>query len=44
MIQANTPFVITHTGPHHAPPHEECEGLLVKWDLRPAYDGMYIEV
>jgi phosphoribosyl 1,2-cyclic phosphate phosphodiesterase len=44
MIQASTPFVITHTGPHHAPPHDECEGLLAKWDLRLAYDGMHIEL
>lgn len=42
LISETTPFTITHTGPHFAPPHEECAPLLAKWGLTLAYDGMQI--
>lgn len=44
LIEESVPFIITHTGPHHAPPHDECAPLLEKWGLCLAYDGMQLEL
>lgn len=44
LIEESTPFAITHTGPHHAPPHAECASRLKKWGLTLAYDGMQLEL
>ena len=44
MLAETTPFVITHTGPHFAPPQEECAPLLAKWGLTLAHDGMKIHL
>jgi phosphoribosyl 1,2-cyclic phosphate phosphodiesterase len=44
MLAEKAPFVITHTGPHFAPPHEECAPLLAKWQLTLAHDGMTVHL
>ncbi|HBG02601.1 MAG TPA: hypothetical protein DDW87_13720 [Firmicutes bacterium] len=44
VLAETTPFVITHTGPHFAPPHERCAPLLAKWGLTLAHDGMKIHL
>lgn len=44
MLNDGAIFAITHTGPHFAPPHEECAPLLSDWGLTLAYDGMQIEL
>lgn len=43
LLKPNAKFVITHTGPHHAPPYEDCVGILAEMGLILAYDGMKLE-
>lgn len=43
MLKPNAPFVITHTGPHHAPPHDDIADELKAMGLTLAYDGMKLE-
>ncbi|NLJ86972.1 MAG: MBL fold metallo-hydrolase [Firmicutes bacterium] len=44
LLKDGGQFVITHTGPHHAPPYDICAPLLKKKGLVLAYDGMQIEL
>lgn len=44
MLTETTPFAITHTGPHFAPPYDECAPLLANWGLTLAFDGMRVKL
>ncbi len=44
MLKARAKFVITHTGPHHAPPYEEAAPRLADMGLILAYDGMKMDI
>lgn len=44
LLNVGAKFVVTHTGPHHAPPHDSTAPLLAKWGLTLAFDGMEIEL
>ncbi|NMB25686.1 MAG: MBL fold metallo-hydrolase [Firmicutes bacterium] len=44
LLNAGAQFLVTHTGPHHAPPHDITAPLLAKQGLTLAYDGMEIKL
>lgn len=44
MLAEQCVVAITHTGPHHAPPHDEAAPLLQDWGLTLAYDGLKVDV